>query len=196
MKPKHKFIDVGLHPLAISQARSHAKIARLAYKQLESAEDVAGCLSYLVNASFAIELYFKSLMIAGRNGQVAQSHDLTVLYDEFPEFLRRRMNTAFNNARPSKYVPIQVLGLIQSESPPDSPNESALGATYEDFQSAIHSLSNSFVRARYFFDEIGREDYSCFDVPVEPIEAVFSALDDTYNRFLAGEFEGAEYAAP
>jgi len=190
MKLKHKFIDVGLHPLAFSQARSHAKIARLAYEQIKSAEDVADCLSYLVSASFAIELYFKSLMIAGRNGQVAQSHDLTVLYNEFPDSLRKGMNSAFDNARPIQFAPIQVIGLIQSETPPDSPKESVFDTSYVDFQSTIQSLSDSFVRARYFFDEIGHDVYSCFDIPVEPIEAVFSALDATYTGFLAGEFKG------
>ncbi len=182
-------LNPGLHKLAIAQARAHDSIAKDLSRRLTKVSAAPEYLAYLVNASFALELSFKALMIAGRNGEVTRTHELGALYREFPAFLQADMCKRYEAQLKKVDDSILVIALKQSAVPPEKPTRERFDSDYRAFDKAIASVGNCFVRARYFLEEIGSEDYAYIEVPTGPITAMQQAIYETYASYLGGAFK-------
>ena len=183
-------LNTELHIIAVAQARSLAKQANVFANQFDDSTSFADLLAYLVSAGIAIELYFKALMIAARNGRVTKGHNLLKLYSEFPDFLKKSMERCYHSdARKDR--PFRVYGFTQSSTRPETPEKSTSDKSYGSFEEAVGSISDIFVRSRYFFERVTPSDYVYFGFPRQQIEAIVYALDNTYIHFMSGGFRGA-----
>ena len=177
-----------LHQIAFAQACSLANQANAAQKAIGSNHQVHDVLTFLILSGLSMELYFKAIMLAARNGEVTKGHDLSKLYKEFPQFLTDNLNKVYASEQKSISLPITVIAIVQSKDKPERPERDSLGRDFNNFENAIKSVSNIFTRARYFFEEIG-ENYTYIEYPVGQINSLINSLDKTYNSFINGEFK-------
>ncbi|WP_444904871.1 hypothetical protein ACJJIU_08785 [Microbulbifer sp. CnH-101-E] len=181
-------LNQGLHEIASAQAISLANQANRSHKSMGSELQVHDALTFLVTAGLSIELFFKALMLAARNGLVTKGHALESLYNEFPDFLRNSLSEKYLSQSKDIALPIEIIAIIQSPTTPKVPDRMGLAKNYSTFGQAIESISNIFTRSRYFFEEINIKEYSYVDYPVGQIKAVIFALEATYKDYLAGRF--------
>ena len=183
-------MDAGLHTLAVMQARSLAEQARRLNDDKGNKAQVHDILTFLVLSGLSIELYFKAIMLAGRGGRVTKGHELKKLYAQLPGFLKKSLSENFLFHQEDIKMDIPVIGIIQSADLPETPNKEKLDNKYICFESSIESVSNIFTRARYFFEEVNKKDYSYVEYPFGQIKALLAALEKTYNSLLNNEFKG------
>ena len=89
MTKNEVLLNSGLHVLAIAQARSLAIQADDAQKKMGTNHQIHDVLTFLVLSGLSLELYFKAIMLCGRNGIVTKGHDLNKLHSTFPSFLKK-----------------------------------------------------------------------------------------------------------
>jgi hypothetical protein len=181
-------VPVDVHPLAISQARAFANIARSLSVAIKNEGSQGELLAYLVNSGLAIELYLKGLMIAARAGKVTKGHDLEKLYAEFPFFLRDFLEFTFLSRRPTGgwVFSIHAITLCNNMLHGPAPH---LKPNFESFEATLSTAKNYFVHARYYFERIDSNNWSIFEYAYEPIEAAIFSLDLAYQHLLAGSFQ-------
>lgn len=182
-------LPISAHVLALSQARAFAANAKALCSQLTTPADPGNVLAYLVNAGLAVELYFKTFMIAGRGGQFEEGHDLSKLLDNFPPFLRDSFNSAYDEHPTAKTSSVNLVALTISGSPPDKPKHQHTDK-YATFDQAIASISRIFVDARYFFERLAAPDWVVITYPTDVIAAIFQALEETFQKYVSGQFSG------
>ncbi len=180
-------LNQNLHVVAISQARSLANQANYAQKKISGNDQLHDVLTFLVLAGLSMELYFKAIMLVGRDGLVTRGHELEKLYSEFPDFLKTALNQLYVDDQKSISHQIAVFAIAQRSESPNLPEKEKFENSFNSFESSIKSVSNIFTRARYFFEEIDHE-YSYLEYPVGQISALINALDSTYNNYLNGDF--------
>jgi hypothetical protein len=180
-------VPVGAYHFALSQARAHAAVARdIAAKPL--AEDDPGqILAFLVNVSLAIELYLKTFMVAGRNGQVSTGHDLNSLLDEFPERFREAFRSAYASIEtpPNATIVGRSFRFSDGAQPP-SPFPQRL--SYKTFDETVMALSSAFVSARYMYENMSK-DWLVLIYPTGPALAVIAAIEKVFQQYSSGHFE-------
>jgi hypothetical protein len=184
-------LNQGLHQVAIAQARSLANQANDAQIKMGKNHQLHDVLTFLVLTGLSMELYFKAIMLVARGGKVTKGHELSQLYNEFPVFLKTSLNQIYAKEAKAISLPITVIAIAQRAEKPNTPEQNGLNKNFESFDSAIDSVSNSFTRARYFFEEVSH-DYTYIEFPVGQISALISALDQTYDRYLQGDFVGSQ----
>jgi len=190
VKPPKIPIPVGARGLALSQARAFAQNAQHLASSISTPTDAGVVLAYLVNAGLAIELYFKTFMIAGRGGKVTEEHNLAVLLSEFPSFLRQSFNEIYARHPTAKSAHIKLVAFKISPNAPDKPAQEAFKARYDTFDNAITAIANIFVDARYFFEQLSLPNWAIFSYPMDAIAGVLQALEITYQKFESGGFAG------
>lgn len=181
------YLNPGLHVLAFSQAKSMTRQNNSFLASITGEPTASDILCYSVTAGISLELYFKALMIAARNGRVTKGHDLSVLYQEFPEYITRPIEHYYDERVPS-FGPLTCVGLIQAKTLPRKPNRLKPKGNYGTASMAIKSLSKTFVESRYFFEKIDEQDYSYIDFAKEPVEALSYSLSRVYGHFVDGDF--------
>lgn len=180
--------------LALSQARAFAANAKALCSQLTTPADPGTVLAYLVNAGLAVELYFKTFMIAGRGGQFEEGHDLSKLLNDFPPFLRSSFNSIYDAHPTAKTALVKLVGLTLSGSTPDKPKHQHTDK-YASFDQAIASISRIFVDSRYFFERLAAPDWVVITYPTDVISAVLQALDETFQKYESGQLQ-AQMSTP
>lgn len=186
-KPEEITLAINIHPLAISQARAFANLARSISIGIEEKGNHGELLAYLVNAGLSIELYLKALMIVARSGRVTKGHDLDQLYRDFPEFLRDFLEFTYTSRRPPEGWKLTMHALKFSPTQPNGPDTHP-APQFHTFADALRTTKDAFVQARYFFEKVNTVDWSIFAYAPRPLDAAMLALDSTYEHFLAGSF--------
>lgn len=181
------FVPVDIHPLAISQARGFANLARSISVRFQDEGNHGELLAYLVNAGLSIELYLKALMISARSGRVTKGHDLDQLYRNFPEFLRDFLEFTYTSRCPAEGWEFSMHALKFSATQPQAPAE-ILRPQFETFASTLHATKDTFINARYFFEKVNATGWSIFAYAPVPLDAAMMALDEAYEHLLAGSF--------
>ena len=189
-KPPKPLVPIGASTLALAQARALALNAQYLANSITAPPDAGLVLTYLVNAGLSIELYFKTFMIAGRGGKVTEEHNLLVLLDEFPPFLRKHFNEAYEQHPTARSASIRLIALKLNPTVPEKPVQESFKAQYDTFDNAIESIARIFVDARYFFERLSVPDWAIFSYPTDAIAEVIHALEATYKKFESGAFAG------
>jgi hypothetical protein len=145
-------------------------------------------MTYLVNAGFAVELYFKMFMIAGRGGHIAEGHTLPDLLSEFPPYLRKSFNAIYDAHETAKTANVRLIALTLAGQSPAQPNYQHDGR-YATFDQAIAAIAKIFIDARYFFERVRGHDWAIMAYPTDAISAIFNALETTYQMYEAGQFK-------
>lgn len=184
-------LPLGAHELAHAQAHALAKHAEVLAHQISQPTDPGLILAYLVNAGLAIELYLKAFMICARGGQVTSGHDLSELLAEFPTFLRKSFNTAYEAHPTAKSASIGLVAFRISPTAPERPTSNSFTGRYTTFDEAVESLSDVFVESRYFFERLVAPEWAIFSYPTDAISGVIHALEETYQIYKSGGFKGA-----
>lgn len=186
--PPKKYISVpaGAYHFALSQARAHASVARdIAAKPLVQ-DDPGQILAFLVNVGFAIELYLKTFMVAGR-GLSPTGHDLAKLLDEFPAAFRHAFNESYAKIPipPDSTIVGRSFRFSQGEPPPPAfPNQ----LNFKTFDETVTALSTAFVSARYMYENMS-EDWLVLIYPAERSLAAIDSIEHVFQRYSSGEFE-------
>jgi hypothetical protein len=165
-------------------------------------------IASLTNRILALELYFKALLV-GQRGPVPQDHDLVVLFDALPEFIRRDIERMFNErvqASP-KDQPWALGYFFGLGSMPDSAarEKAERQAAQSDFSlaSLLERSRKLFVSSRYLFEYAHRDKVSFFnyehrrlailcDVLCEGLEFSMRGQNPGYKRRF--QFEGRQPA--
>jgi hypothetical protein len=178
-----------IHPLAYSQARAFANLARALAQGMDDSFNDGERLAYQVNAGLSIELYLKALMIAARGGRVTKGHNLAELYRDFPPFLTEFLEFTYSSRTPvgGWTIPLKAFRFSASPTPPEGPDVS-LAPQFGTFAAAMRTSNNAFVRARYFFEQVTDNNWAIFEYAPGPLDAAMHALDAAYQHLLAGSF--------
>jgi hypothetical protein len=185
--PKEILVPIAAHAFAIEKARTFCKVARTMSASIGSDMTDAEMLTYRVNASFAIELYLKTLMVSARSGRVTRGHSLMQLYAGFPAFLKDCIEHHYIAQRPDSGWQITMRALTFRSSPPPRPNDSP-EPKYSSFQQLVTTLNSAFESSRYFYEHLNDSDWQIYDYSPGPLEAAMSALDATYEFHRTGGF--------
>lgn len=170
------------HSLAARQARAHANLARGLIAELDAADNLGlpEVLALLVNASFAIELYFKALVLMANNGTFKEGHRLAEILNDLPRdvlvSLSKGYNAYFLNNSVTAYTFASTLG--DCDQPPSDGVPEFSIATFSD---AIASVSNVFVEARYFFEAQSEDGFSFIWYPRGSLIAIMDLLEKEYS---------------
>ena len=193
--PKKITLPIQVHPFAISQARAFANLARSIAVGMEDRNDSGEMLAFVVNASFSIELYLKGLMIAGHQGIVTTGHDLEVLYEDFPPYLRAHLEFTYASMRPHDGWKYTLQAMVFSEIHPRAP-QGYPASNFQTFADALTTTKKAFEEGRYFFEKLNDTEWHGFVYAPEPLHAAMAALEHTYQHFVAGSFaEGRDMIA-
>jgi hypothetical protein len=197
MKPPSELIvQPSAHALAAQQARAFAGLARSVAVEAGQESNSGMLLAYLTNASFATELYFKALMICGRSGRITTGHDLQNLYNSLPQFLRSHLNQTYKQLHASTPRIAAFIALKASPHPPTPPVIPVTIPLLNTFGAAAGSLKDTFIKARYFFENINDSDWAIFLYAPNEMNSLMGALDTTYEAYLANAFVGQDPMAP
>jgi hypothetical protein len=185
--PKEILVPIAAHAFAIEKARTFCKVARTMSTSIGRDMTDPEMLTYRVNASFAIELYLKTLMVSARGGRVTRGHSLMQLYAGFPAFLKDCIEHHYITQRPEAGWQITMRALTFRSSPPPVPSSSH-APQYASFQQLVATLNNAFECSRYFYERVNDSDWQIYDYAPGPIEAAMTALDATYEFHRTGGF--------
>lgn len=185
-KPAKPPLPPGARVVAHAQAKAFAANAEGLAAQITIPTDAGVVMAYLVNAGFAVELYFKLFMIAGRNGHISEGHTLPQLLSEFPPFLRNSFNSFYDAHPTARTAQVRLLALTLGEKP--APNYQHNGR-YGNFDEAISAIATIFVDARYFFENVRGQDYAVVAYPTDAISAIIHALETTYQKYDSGDLK-------
>lgn len=183
--------------IALDEARALRLQAMITHERLlasagkiDRTADIGSMLAALLTIGFCLELYLKAFMTAARDGHVLEGHDLTQLYAEFPLFIKVALEERYSRDRLGQWT-VPVVGLRTSSKQPTVPNDDAAGrSAYGSFETALAALSNAFVRARYFYEEVNGRGWATFDYAVEPALFLVDALDKVFEDWQKGAFRG------
>ena len=182
-----------IHPLAISQARAFANLARSLAAAIADGGDDGERLAYQVNAGLSIELYLKALMIGGRGGLVTTGHHLDKLYETLPSFLKEFLEATYSSLQPADGWKVSLKAFKFGTTPAA---QRGPGTTprpkFNSFAASMETWSNAFVQARYFFEKVNSDDWAIFEYAPGPLDAAMQALDLAYQHLLAGSFQAAK----
>ena len=188
MKPAPKvLVAIDAHPLAIEQARALCAFSRVTADAAKSHGRHGEILAYLAIAGLGIELHFKALMICARAGRVTKGHDLSLLYAEFPEFLKDFMEWQYKQLIPAAGWEIKMTALTFRKEQPPVPGITP-APKYNTFAAAIGTSSKIFEHARYLFERVNPVEWEIFAFAPDALNAVMVTLDRTYTHFIAGDF--------
>lgn len=186
-KPPKPPLPAITRQVAHSQAKAFAAVAENIGKGIIVPTDAGLVMAYLVNAGFAVELYFKTFMIAARKGQIIEGHSLADLLKDFPQPLKQSFNELYAANEAAKTMNVRLLAIaIDNNSPPDYKHT----GRYNTFEEAISAIATIFVDARYFFENVRGKDHAIVAYPTDAISAIFRALETTYQKLQAGDFTG------
>ncbi|WP_143133205.1 hypothetical protein [Pseudoduganella namucuonensis] len=190
-----KYLPVGTHALAARQAIAHANIARSMLAAIEQPgapdNDPGELLALLMNAAFSVELFFKALMLGARNGEVTLGHPLVALLEEFPAEFRESFEAKYARWAVGRETKVHYVALRLSASAPETPDHTP-SCAFASFTEAIASLSDVFVKARYFFEEVKPEGWAIIVLPEHSLIGILETLEASYQDLLAGRFGALE----
>ncbi len=186
--PKELLIPINAHAFAIEKARTFNKVARTISASAGETISDAEMLTYRVNASFAIELYLKTLMISARGGRVTKGHSLRQLYAGFPDFLRDCIEHHYATQQPVGGWRLTMRALTFRATPPAAPQPTPR-PKYSTFAELVETLNNAFESSRYFYEHLNEKDWQVYDYAPGPVETAMSALDATYEFHRNGGFQ-------
>lgn len=153
-------------------------------KDDENAYPVGKILTANVLIGLSIELFLKCFMIVGRKDGVKRGHGLDELYNEFPSFLKSAIELKYREMPKSKNALMLEIAIKSSKEQPDAPNISPLENDLDDFRGWLNSISNIFVKSRYFFEEVNEKQWSVIGYYFEPARAIALTLKTVLDDFI------------
>ncbi|WNB17895.1 hypothetical protein [Marivirga arenosa] len=195
---RNKKINIQSLPIAMEQANemfNHAlQIDKEIQKYLNKDKNnspLGKMISANVLIGLSIELYLKSLMIAGRKDGVVFGHNLTDLYNEIHPVLKMAIETEYGKCKKSKNVLMVEIGIKSSKGLPPKPEKEPFdGVDFKDFNQSLDTISNIFVESRYYFETIGSSDWSFIKYAFESARCIAIAVKTVLENFRAGIFKG------
>lgn len=140
-----------------------------------------------VLSGLCIELYLKAFMLAGRDEGTIKGHNLEVLFNELPDFLKTPIRMYYQSNFDRNATLMQGAIIISENIPDDIPVVEA--PKLDTFDNAIKTLSRIFVDSRYFFEELNDQDWIVYGYYYESIQTICLALETILEQYLNGAFK-------
>ena len=195
---KSKKINIQALPIAVEQANelyNHAvqidNEIQLFLKNNTNNAPLGKMISANVLIGLSIELYLKSLMIAGRIDGVVMGHNLVDLYKEIHPVLKKAIESEYNKNDKSKDALLVEIGIQSAKELPAKPSKEPFeGIDFKDFNQALNSISNTFVESRYYFETINKNDWSFIKYAFESAKHIAISIRTVLDDFQAHKFKG------
>lgn len=149
----------------------------------------------VTNRILAVELYLKALLI-GQGGLFPASHDLVVLFDALPEFIRRDIEHMFNERiqATSEVLPWELQYYFGIGPMPDSETREKVEQRTPRPENSLASLlvrnRKGFVSSRYLFEYAKRDEVSVFNYEYRRLAILCSILCEGVERSMQGQNPG------
>ena len=124
----------------------------------------------------------KNILLVVNKGEVTTGHELQVLLSKIPADLQDLLYAHYEAHKSKKGFKTLIQAIIHKSAGPNPPDRMELLNSYVIFQDTIKSVSNIFIRARYFFEEPNDKAFSFIECPSEQIHLVINALAYTYSQ--------------
>lgn len=147
-------------------------------------ERIGHVLAANMNAGFALELGLKLFAMTFAQ-TVPRGHHLKTLYDALPAQIRGDIASTYENALQAANVNVISFAFQFSAQPPPKPSGSLTGtAGWATAATFFESANETFVQARYFYEEVGEGAWAAIDHPAAYLVAMIDTLDDVYQAYL------------
>ncbi|MFA6201315.1 MAG: hypothetical protein WC679_13015 [Bacteroidales bacterium] len=186
MKSNKVTVNPSIHLVAYSEAFALNKVAIQISTEIKIAkpDNIGSIIAYNLIVGLAIELYFKAIMIFGRNGIITKGHELKELYKEFPSYIKSSLEKYYKESIKEDESIINIVAITLSEKSPNGPQQPAIEKKYSTFYEAIDAYSDEFVRSRYIFEDVKNNEWIYIDYPFIYGNAMLLALRNTYNDLV------------
>lgn len=188
-------IQPSSHLIAIAQARAFSAQAHALEKSIVPNGEpklIGQQIAFLVTVGLTLELYFKAFMIRARGGRVTVGHDLSMLLQQFPDFLREAFTAEYKQRFKSLPGTDTTTAILISKDQPAKPQGSP-AIKFDSFEACIASFSDAFTRFRYLFEDINHAEWTYIPFANSYALAAIQALDAVYVRFEKGEFKDKQH---
>lgn len=174
-------------PIARSQIRSlrsQAQAAAELAKNSSMADRIGHVLTSVMLAGFSLELGLKIFWMTYYD-KPKVGHDLNLLFFDLPDQIRGDISESFLASKFDK-PDIELIALKTSPDQRLAPStpETIESEKYETAEDIICSSSTAFIKARYFFERVGGEDWSIISNPVHYMLALSIVLDVVYDEYV------------
>ena len=169
-----------------AQLRAARKMARIASEDASgSTGDVTIGLTLTSNllASLALEMGLKSFYMYYFDSGPPKSHNLSELFSDLHDLIRQDIDTNYR-ANLSTDSTIALIALRHSPNQPAPPND----VPQQRFSTAselFDSVSNMFVRDRYFFENVVEADWAVIAHPIDQMDVMIEVLDNVFHHYKA-----------
>lgn len=145
--------------------------------------DIGAVLTSNMLSGFALELGLK-LFYMTFHEKAARGHDLTGLYEGLPDQIRGDISESYSaSLEASTLGTIKLYAFRTSPEQPSVPEEWP-PHRYDSATELFKAVSLLFVRARYFFEKVGPDDWAIMDHPVEHVLLMSDVLEVVYDEYL------------
>jgi len=194
---KSKKLSIQTLPIAIEQADEllyHAIQIDKEIQQYAKRDANNSPLGKMIAANvligLSIELYLKSFMIAGRKDGVVFGHNLNDLYNVFHPVLKDAIKEEYKKCERHKGSIMLEVGMKSSPNIPNRPTKEPFeGVDFNDFESSLNSISNTFVESRYYFETINSNDWSFIKYSFESARCISISIKKVLEDFRNGRFK-------
>ena len=150
-------------------------------RQMSDASPIGDVLTAVMLGGFTLELGLKIFHMTYGPSR-PHGHDLTRLFDELPEQIRGDISATF--AGISSKALIKVYGFTISPNDPDTTPDHE-GAKYDTAANVLVSSRRAFVRARYFFEEPTRTEWTTIDDSSLYMLELSRAIVTVYDEYVS-----------
>jgi hypothetical protein len=129
---------------------------------------IAPAMNATMLAAFCLELWLKVFYLTYYRDGI-KGHHLLTLYEGLPPPIQHDISDCYLQVTKDRGGPPIVIsiGLRTSPMQPDVPEQGPI-YTYDTAQDLLSTMSDLFVRYRYFAEEIGGIEWSLFPLPLKP----------------------------
>jgi hypothetical protein len=149
----------------------------------DDADNLGFVLASNMNAAFAIELALKAFYMTFHAKGAPATHDLLGLYEALPQEVREDIDSRYRSkVHEGPDIRVFASKFLPDES--DSPSRDE-GSNYMSTEGCLEGCSSAFVRARYFFQDVGPVEWTVIESPIFYMIRMVDALDEAYDCALA-----------
>lgn len=171
-----------------SQIRALRLAAQASHEALSNATpaDQSGhMLTAGMNAGFALELGLKLFIKTYRESGIEREHELGRLFKKLPEQIKGDIRESYAASLSASSMPASypVIGFRTSEQQPSLPSEAPTLDT-SNAEDLLSLASKAFVSGRYFFEDVGSEQWSVTGYPINHMLLMSGVLDVVYDAYI------------
>ncbi|RED92997.1 hypothetical protein [Marinoscillum furvescens] len=138
----------------------------------------------------SIEIYLKAFMLAGREKGIKFGHQLTDLYNDFPEFLKAAIEQEYASIKKDDSILLET-GFLTSDSVPEPPETPPFNSVdFDSFKSSLEAISNTFVESRYFFEQVTTHKWAIIKYYFASASNIAKSLEKVLTDYRNGVFKG------